>query len=79
MIQFLVDAFNWLVEFLQTIANLIISAVHGLVTVFQTFPKILSLVTGSLSFVPAVFIGFISITIIILIVYVIIGRESGES
>lgn len=79
MIQFLVDAYNWIIEFMNTISKLIISAVTGLASVIQSFPKIFNLITGSLAFVPNLFMGFISVTAIILIVYIIVGRESGSS
>lgn len=79
MIQFLTDAGKWIVDFFNTLSNLILSAINGIASVIKSFPKILSLITASLNFVPTVFIGFISITAIILIVYIIIGRNAGNS
>ena len=79
MFQFLSNAFDWLYDFLSALGNFVFSLIDGLVTLFKSFPLILQLTTDSIGYVPSIFAAFISISIVIFIVYLIIGREAGGS
>ena len=76
--------FEWLSNFgdwLQSIFNPLItffqSFIHGFKVLFSSFPTIIRLVTSSVGYLPSLFAAFVGITLIILIVYIIVGRNAG--
>lgn len=71
--EFVYNTVGTLIEFLWSLVN-------GLISLLRQLPKILDLITSitSLNYIPAIFAGFFSITIIIYILYLILGRDAGD-
>ena len=70
---------NWINDFFSAIVAFLNSLIQGTITMFKAFPMLLNLMTTSLGYVPSIFTVFISIGVIIYIVYLILGRETGGS
>lgn len=79
MFQWLTNFGQWLSDIFTPILDFFKSTVHGLSLMVKMFPKIISLTTNSIAYLPSIFATFISISIIIYVVYLIIGRNAGGS
>lgn len=79
MFQWLSNFGQWLSDIFTPILDFFKSNIHGLTLMIQMFPKILQLASNSIAYIPSIFATFITITIIIYIVYLIIGRNAGGS
>lgn len=77
MFDWLKNIGDWLVSVLQPIFKFFESAIHGFQTLFKSFPVISNIVSSVVGYLPTIFATFISISLIILIIYLIIGRTSG--
>lgn len=77
MLQWLFDFGDWLSSIITSVLDFFKSTVHGLGLMIKLFPKILNLTTSSIAYLPSIFATFITVTIIIYIVYLIIGRNAG--
>lgn len=79
MLQWLSNFGNWFVDLVSNLVSFVMSTIHGLSTMLKSFPIISSMVTRSIGYLPSIFAVFVSITLIIYIVYLIIGRNAGGS
>ena len=79
MLQWLSNIGNWLVDTFDPIIAFFKSVVHGLFTLIKLYPKITTFVSSALGYIPSIFALFITLTVIIYIVYLIVGRDAGES
>lgn len=77
MINFLSSIFDSITSFFQQIADLIQHFISDIVTFFGYLKIVPSLVQKFTSFVPAPYLIFISITVTVSIVYLIVGRSTG--
>lgn len=79
MIQWFSDVFQWLSDLFTPFIEFFKSTVHGLQLMINMFPKVLNLSSSAIGYLPSIFATFITISIIIYIVYLIIGRNAGGS
>lgn len=77
MIQLIHTFFQSIAEFFSNIWNWITFAIGEVIDFFKLLGSMIAFVGSLLSFIPTPFIVFGGITIAILIIYLIIGRESG--
>lgn len=62
---------------IQSWVKLLGHAIMGLVDLFKAVPAALSVLTSSVSYLPAVLISFATLSISITVVYLILNREEG--
>lgn len=79
MFQFLQNAFLYIQDILNSVIEFFKGFINGLVHLFQLFPKITSLTTHAIGAVPSIFAVFITLTVSITIIYIIVGRNVGDS
>lgn len=79
MLQWLSNIGNWLVDTFSPLITFFKSVVHGLWTLIQLFPKIFTFVTQAIGYIPSIFAVFVTITVIVYVVYLIIGRDAGDA
>lgn len=79
MLQWLSNIGNWLVDTFAPLITFFKSLIHGLWTLLQLFPKIFQFTTNAIGYLPSIFAVFITITIIIYVVYLIVNRKAGDS
>lgn len=79
MLEWLHNFSTWIDEFTTPFVEFFKSTIHGLSVMIKMFPKILNLVSNSILYLPSIFTVFITITIVILVAYMIIGRAAGST
>lgn len=77
MFDWLVEFGRWIVDIAQPLFTFFSSVVHGLSMLIKSFPMLLQLSGDAVSYVPSLFAVFISLTVIVLIVFQILGRNAG--
>ena len=77
MLDSIINGFNWLVDTFQSIWNFITSLFSGLVSMLQMIPQVVSMVTGTIGYLPSVLAVFATLTITVSVLYLILGRNSG--
>ena len=77
MFDFLVNLGNWVVETFQPLLLFFRSVITGLKTLVDAFPILLRLSNYSVAYLPSIFAAFVAITVSVLIVFQLIGRNSG--
>lgn len=78
MFDAIVNFFNWIKDIGGSLIEFFVGMVKGLQTMLLAFPKIVTLSAQAIGNVPSIFAIFITLTIIVSIVYMIIGREAGD-
>ena len=79
MIEILKNFFDWLFDIVSTVMQFLVSIITGMLQLFKTLPKILQLVTQSIGYLPSIFVAFVTITLSAYIIYLIVGRDPGDS
>ena len=79
MLQWLSNIGNWLADTFSPLITFFKSVIHGLWTLIQLFPRIFTFTTQAIGYLPSIFAVFITITIIVYVVYLIVGRDAGDS
>lgn len=79
MIDFFVRLFDSIYSMVAPVLTFFKSMVHGLITIVKYYPKIHDLVMQSVGYLPSIFVVFVGLTIILYIVYMIVGRNAGGS
>lgn len=79
MFQWLVNFGQWLFDVVSPILDFFKSTLHGLFLMGKMFPRLIQLASNSIAYLPSIFAVFITVTIIIYVVYMIIGRSAGGS
>ena len=77
MLETLKNAFDKVSEFFDTIIDFISSIVGGFINLFKTLPLVKDFATSSISSLPSFLLAFATITVVISIVYLILGRQTG--
>lgn len=77
MINFLSSIFDSISSFFQQVFDLIAHFIEDIVTFFGYLKIIPSLVSKFTDFVPLPYIIFITITVTVSIIYLIVGRSTG--
>lgn len=77
MLDSIINGFNWFVDTFQSIWNFITSLFSGLVSMLQMIPQVVSMVTGTIGYLPSVLAVFATLTITVSVLYLILGRNSG--
>ena len=77
MIDFFVGIFDWLYSVIAPVITFFQSMIHGLITIVKYYPKIYALIMQSVGYLPSIFVVFVGLTIILYIVYMIVGRNAG--
>lgn len=75
--QWLVDFFSNLVQMWGSVWHFIITAIKGLISIFMNLPNLISIVTNMLQGLPTVLVTFITLTITISVVFLLVGRGEG--
>lgn len=79
MIQTIGNFFNSIWSIIQSIVSFVVSLVQGLITMITSLPQILATATQAIGYLPAILTAFATLTITISIIYLIIGRNTGDS
>ena len=77
MFDWLVDLGQWLFDVIQPLLTFFSSFIHGLQTIFKMFPKVFSIVSNSIVYLPSLFVVFVTLSIVVYIIYMIVGRNAG--
>lgn len=79
MFDLLHNFIAWLSDIGRSVITFFESVVKGLSTMISSFPRIMSVTSNAIGYLPSIFAVFITITIIVSIVYIIVGRNTGGS
>lgn len=77
MLETLQNAFQKISNFFDTIIDFLSSLVGGFINLFKTLPLVKSFASSAISSLPSFLLAFATITILISIVYLIVGRQTG--
>ena len=77
MLETLEHAFDKVSDFFNTVIDFISSIVGGFINLFKTLPLVKSFAASSISSLPSFLLAFASITVVISIIYLIVGRQTG--
>ena len=78
MIQAIENLNEWLNNIINPLIEFVKSTIHGLQQLINLLPTLFNVSSQAISYVPTIFATFISITICIFILYVILGRDPGD-
>lgn len=77
MLETLSNFFNWVVEIVGTLFDFLMSIISGLYNIIKSIPLMVTMLTGSIGYLPSTLAAFATITITISVVYLIVGRQTG--
>lgn len=77
MFELLKNIGEWISSVVEPLFTFFKSVIHGLGMLLKSFPMLFRLSSDAISYVPSLFAVFISLTVIVLVVYVILGRNAG--
>lgn len=77
MLETLSNFFNWVVEIVGTLFDFLMSIISGLYNIIKSIPLVVTMLTGSIGYLPSTLAAFATITITISVVYLIVGRQTG--
>ena len=72
----LIDFFKSLWGTIELVISLVISLVEGLIQFLKSIPMFISIVFGVLNRVPSFLLVFVSLTLLISVILILIGREN---
>lgn len=79
MISMLKNFFDWIFDTVGTLLDFFLSIIHGFLELFKMFPKISRLIFHAVGYLPSLFVVFVTITITVYIIYLVIGRNAGSA
>lgn len=79
MFQSIVNFIQSVWDILQAIVSFVVSTIQGLITMITSLPQILATATSAIGYLPSILSAFATLTITISIIYLIIGRNTGDS
>lgn len=79
MITMIQNFFEWLFDTAGTLLDFFLSIVRGFLELFKMLPKISRLIFHAVGYLPQIFVVFVTITVTVYIVYLIIGRSAGSA
>lgn len=71
------EALQSLLDGLQTIFDFVVSLVTGLIEVVKFLPRVFSTLFSSIGQMPSFLTAFAVLTVTILILYIVVGRDNG--
>lgn len=71
------EALQSLLDGLQTIFDFVVSLVTGLIDVVKFLPRVFSTLFSSIGQMPSFLTAFAVLTVTILILYIVVGRDNG--
>lgn len=74
-----INGFSWLINFFKTIIDFLMFAIKSIITMFEILISIVDIVFGLLHTLPYWLVSFVSITLMISIIYIVVGRQAGKS
>ena len=77
MLQDILNVLDWLKDTLTTVVDFLVSTVTGFVEILRCIPGVLSVLTSSIAYLPDVVQVFAILTIVICVLYLIAGRDTG--
>lgn len=77
MLSAIVDGFKWLIDFFETIFEVITNFISSLLNLFGYISSATSLAYNLISTMPTWVSGFALITVSVLVLYMILGRRAG--
>ena len=78
MISWLENLVNWLTDIFDPLITFFRCVISGLISFVRLIPSVLSTISSSITFLPSALLGFVSITVAIFVVYIIVGRDPGD-
>lgn len=78
MLQWLENLGTWLSSVFDPLIEFFKSVIHGFSVMIKMIPQVSSLVYRCITYLPSFFAVFITITISIYIIYLIVGRDPGD-
>lgn len=79
MLEWMQNAFAALWDIINSIIRFITSVIDGIINIFRILPSIISVATNSLGYLPSMLAAFAAITIAVSVIYLIVGRNTGDS
>lgn len=76
--SWLIDFFKSLFGTITSVISFLISLVKSLIDFLISLPMFISTLTGSLGVVPSFMLTFVTITITVSVILIIIGRENKQ-
>lgn len=73
----IVDFFQWLMDIIMSLINLVISLFKGLIQLISLIGPAVQSLTLSIGFLPSFLVAFATATITISVIFIIVGRNSG--
>lgn len=70
----MINFFNGVISFFQTILDMVTYLVTGLVQLFAMIPSAFAMLTYSIGYLPSVLLAFAAVAITLSIVFLILGR-----
>ena len=77
MLDFLQNAFSWIIETASTVFSFFEGVVSGLFNIIKSIPMVITMFTSSIGYLPSTIAAFAAITVTISVVYLIVGRDTG--
>lgn len=77
MLETLEHALDKVSDFFNTVIDFISSLVGGFINLFKTLPIVKSFAFNSILSLPSFLMAFASITVLVSILFLIIGRQTG--
>lgn len=77
MLETLQNFFDKVSDFFDSVFDFVSSLVSGLINIFKTLPLVSKFASSAVSSLPEFLLAFASITVVISIVYLIVGRSTG--
>lgn len=77
MIEAFQNFAQWIVDLGRMLGDFLLNVINGLLQLFKMLPVVTSVTSASITYLPSILAAFVAITITILIVFLIVGRESG--
>lgn len=77
MLQNILDVVDWLKDTLTTVFDFVVSIFTGFIDILKCIPGVLSVLTSSIAYLPDVVQVFAILTIVICVLYLIVGRDTG--
>lgn len=71
------EFFDWFVQTASALVNFVFQLINGLLDLLSIIPAAVTTLTTSMGYLPAVCVGFATVTITVSVIFLIAGRSSG--
>lgn len=71
------EFFDWFVQTASSLVNFVFQLINGLLDLLSIIPSAVATLTNSMNYLPAVCVGFATVTITVSVIFLIAGRSSG--